>query len=39
MRATTDAVRRTYWLLADLDVDHDAETEQLVADLLRRPGA
>jgi DNA-binding SARP family transcriptional activator len=38
-----DAVRRTYRLLArrlaDLDVDPDAETEQLVADLLRRPGA
>jgi DNA-binding SARP family transcriptional activator len=38
-----DAVKRTYRLLgrrlADLDVDPDAETEQLVADLLRRPGA
>ena len=38
-----DAVRRTYRLLArrlaDLDVDPDAETEQLVAELLRRPGA
>jgi DNA-binding SARP family transcriptional activator len=38
-----DAVRRTYRLLArrlaDLDVDPDPETEQLVADLLRRPGA
>ena len=38
-----DAVRRTYRLLArrlaDLDVDPDAETEQLVAQLLRRPGA
>jgi len=38
-----DAVQRTYRLLArrlaDLDVDPDAETEQLVADLLRRPGA
>jgi DNA-binding SARP family transcriptional activator len=38
-----DAVRRTYRLLArrlaDLDVDPDPETERLVADLLRRPGA
>jgi DNA-binding SARP family transcriptional activator len=38
-----DAVKRTYRLLArrlaDLDVDPDAETERLVADLLRRPGA
>jgi DNA-binding SARP family transcriptional activator len=38
-----DAVRRAYRLLArrlaDLDVDPDAETEQLVAELLRRPGA
>ena len=38
-----DAVQRTYRLLArrlaDLDVDPDPETEQLVADLLRRPGA
>jgi hypothetical protein len=38
-----DGVRRTYRLLArrlaDLDVDPDPETEQLVADLLRRPGA
>jgi DNA-binding SARP family transcriptional activator len=38
-----DAVRRTYRLLArrlaDLDVDPDPETEQLVAKLLRRPGA
>ena len=38
-----DAVRRTYRLLArrlaDLDVDPDSETEQLVAELLRRPGA
>jgi DNA-binding SARP family transcriptional activator len=38
-----DAVKRTYRLLAhqlaDLDVDPDPETEQLVADLLRRPGA
>jgi DNA-binding SARP family transcriptional activator len=38
-----DAVKRTYRLLArrlaDLDVDPDAATEQLVADLLRRPGA
>jgi DNA-binding SARP family transcriptional activator len=38
-----DAVKRTYRLLArrlaDLDVDPDAETEQLVAELLRRPGA
>jgi DNA-binding SARP family transcriptional activator len=38
-----DAVRRTYRLLArrlaDLDVDPDPETEQLVAELLRRPGA
>ena len=38
-----DAVRRTYRLLArrlaELDVDPDPETEQLVADLLRRPGA
>jgi DNA-binding SARP family transcriptional activator len=38
-----DAVRRTYRLLArrlaDLDVDPDSETEQLVAKLLRRPGA
>jgi DNA-binding SARP family transcriptional activator len=37
------AVRRTYRLLArrlaDLDVDPDPETEQLVAELLRRPGA
>ena len=38
-----DAVRRTYRLLArrltELDVDPDPATEQLVADLLRRPGA
>jgi DNA-binding SARP family transcriptional activator len=38
-----DAVRRTYRLLArrlaDLDVDPEPETEQLVAELLRRPGA
>jgi DNA-binding SARP family transcriptional activator len=38
-----DAVRRTYRLLArrlaDLDADPDAETEQLVSGLLRRPGA
>jgi len=38
-----DGVRRTYLLLAhrlaELDVDPDPETEQLVADLLRRPGA
>jgi DNA-binding SARP family transcriptional activator len=38
-----DAVRRTYRLLArrlaDLDVDPDPETEQLAAELLRRPGA
>jgi DNA-binding SARP family transcriptional activator len=38
-----DAVRRTYRLLArrlaDLDVDPAPETEQLVAELLRRPGA
>jgi DNA-binding SARP family transcriptional activator len=38
-----DAVRRTYRLLArrlaELDVDPDPETEQLVAELLRRPGA
>jgi DNA-binding SARP family transcriptional activator len=38
-----DAVKRTYRLLArrlaDLDADPDPETEQLVADLLRRPGA
>jgi DNA-binding SARP family transcriptional activator len=38
-----DAVQRTYRLLArrlaDLDADPDPETEQLVADLLRRPGA
>lgn len=38
-----DAVRRTYRLLArrlaDLDVDPDPETEQLVAELLRRPSA
>lgn len=38
-----DAVQRTYRLLArrlaDLDADPDQETEQLVADLLRRPGA
>ena len=38
-----DAVKRTYRLLArrlaDLDIDPDAETEQLVANLLRRPGA
>jgi hypothetical protein len=35
--------QRTYRLLArrlaDLDADPDLETEQLVADLLRRPGA
>jgi DNA-binding SARP family transcriptional activator len=41
--ARPDAVKRTYRLLArrlaDLDVDPDPETEQLVADLLRRPGA
>ena len=39
----TDAVRRTYRLLArrlaELDADPDPETEQLVAELLRRPGA
>ena len=38
-----DAVKRTYRLLAhrlaDLDVDPDPDTEQLVASLLRRPGA
>jgi DNA-binding SARP family transcriptional activator len=38
-----DAVRRTYRLLArrlaDLDADPDPETEELVAELLRRPGA
>jgi DNA-binding SARP family transcriptional activator len=38
-----DAVKRTYRLLArrlaELDADPDAETEQLVAHLLRRPGA
>jgi DNA-binding SARP family transcriptional activator len=38
-----DAVQRTYRLLArhlaELDVDPYLETEQLVADLLRRPGA
>jgi DNA-binding SARP family transcriptional activator len=38
-----DAVRRTYRplarRLAELDVDPDPETEQLVAELLRRPGA
>jgi DNA-binding SARP family transcriptional activator len=38
-----DAVKRTYRLLArrlaDLDVDPDPETEQLVAELLRGPGA
>jgi DNA-binding SARP family transcriptional activator len=38
-----DAVQRTYRLLArqlaDLDVDPDPETEQLVADQPRRPGA
>ena len=38
-----DAVRRTYRLLArqlaELDVDPEPETEQLVADLLRQPGA
>src|SRR5512132_57764 len=38
-----DAVRRTYRLLArrlaELDADPDPETEQLVAELLRRPGA
>jgi DNA-binding SARP family transcriptional activator len=38
-----DAVKRTYRLLArrlaDLDTDPDPETERLVADLLRRPGA
>jgi DNA-binding SARP family transcriptional activator len=38
-----NAVRRTYRLLArqlaELDVDPEPETEQLVADLLRRPGA
>jgi hypothetical protein len=37
------AVRRTYRLLArrlaELDDDPDPETEQLVAELLRRPGA
>jgi DNA-binding SARP family transcriptional activator len=36
-----NAVRRTYRLLArqlaELDVDPEPETEQLVADLLRRP--
>ena len=41
--ARPDAVRRTYRLLAhrlaNLDVDPDPETEQLVAELLRRPGA
>ena len=38
-----DVVKRTYRLLArrlaDLDADPDQETEQLVADLLRRSGA
>jgi DNA-binding SARP family transcriptional activator len=38
-----DAVRRTYRLLArrlaELDVDPDPETEQLVTNLLRRAGA
>jgi DNA-binding SARP family transcriptional activator len=38
-----DAVRRTYRLLArqlaELDVDPKPETEQLVAELLRQPGA
>jgi DNA-binding SARP family transcriptional activator len=38
-----DAVKRTYRLLArrlaDLDVDPDPETEQLVTDLLRQPSA
>jgi hypothetical protein len=38
-----DAVWRTYRLLArrlaDLDVEPEPETELLVADLLRRPGA
>jgi DNA-binding SARP family transcriptional activator len=38
-----DGVRRSYRLLArrlaELDVDPDPETEQLVAELLRRPGA
>jgi DNA-binding SARP family transcriptional activator len=38
-----DAAKRTYRLLArqlaDLDADPDPETERLVADLLRRPGA
>jgi DNA-binding SARP family transcriptional activator len=38
-----NAVGRTYWLLArqlaELDVDPEPETEQLVADLLRRPDA
>ena len=38
-----DAVRRTYRLLArqlaELDVDPEPETEQLVAELLRQPGA
>jgi DNA-binding SARP family transcriptional activator len=38
-----DAVRRTYRLLArrlaELDADPDPQTEQLVAELLRRPGA
>jgi hypothetical protein len=36
-------MKQTYRLLArrlaDLDVDPDPETEQLVAELLRRPGA
>jgi DNA-binding SARP family transcriptional activator len=38
-----DAVQRTYRLLArqlaELDVDPEPETEQLVVELLRRPGA
>ena len=38
-----DAIKRTYRLLArrlaELDVDPDQETERLVAQLLRRPGA
>jgi hypothetical protein len=38
-----DGVRRTYRLLvrrlAELDVDPAPDTEQLVAELLRRPGA
>jgi hypothetical protein len=41
--ADPTGVQRTYRLLArrlaELDVDPDPETERLVAELLRRPGA